>query len=348
MVFFTCNHCGESVKKPAVEKHYNTKCRGATVNVSCMDCLKDFYEKEYVAHTKCISELQKYSGKDYVHKEAKNSGAKKQESWMDIIRAILDSSDYKLSEQARSAFQRLQSVDNVPRKKAKFQNFVKNCMHMPMRLAEEVWNVLEKEQEKMKLAKQEENAAANAAKAEINSKQNGVKREATEDNENEEPAKKKSKKNKSEENEKHVELVNVTDDSEEPKNKKSKKQKAANVESAVLAETNGDSESGKKKSKKEKQEVEAVEMETHDTTIESNAETTDDFEWVAILEKIVKKNVEGITLEKLKKRVLKKYTAKIGSEDLTEKQVKKFEKKFGKNLKKSTTVQVVGELVTAC
>lgn len=29
MVFFTCNHCGESLKKPAVEKHYQWKsCRG--------------------------------------------------------------------------------------------------------------------------------------------------------------------------------------------------------------------------------------------------------------------------------------------------------------------------------
>lgn len=351
MVFFTCNHCGESVKKAAVEKHYNTKCRGATENVSCMDCLKDFHGKEYVAHTKCITELQKYSGKDYVHKESKNSGSKKQESWMDIIRAILDSNDYKLSEQARNAFQRLQSVDNVPRKKAKFQNFVKNCMHMPMRLAEDVWNVLEKEQEKMKLAKQQEKAAAAAAAANTQDdpQQNGVKRGVTEETENQEPAKKKSKKIKTQ-NGKVQEEESVSIESVEPKKKKSKKREIC-ADSAVAAESNGTNGPVKKKSKKQKnniQEVEITKMVANDTTLEANTKDSDDFEWSAVLNKIVQKNDDGIALEKLKKRVLKKYAAKIGTEELTEKQQKAFEKKFFKNLKKCTAVQVIGEVVKAC
>ncbi|XP_023178774.2 uncharacterized protein C16C10.8 [Drosophila hydei] len=164
MVFFTCNICGESVKKPAVEKHYQTKCRGKTKNVSCMDCLKDFYEEEYVAHIKCISEAQKYSNQNFVPKEPKNKNAQKQESWMDIIRAILDSSDYQLTPPLRSAFQRLQSVDNVPRKKAKFENFVGNCMRMPRQQATQVWDILEQELNKMKAAKQAELEAAKAAK----------------------------------------------------------------------------------------------------------------------------------------------------------------------------------------
>lgn len=348
MVFFTCNHCGESVKKPSVEKHYNTKCRGATKNVSCMDCLKDFRAEEYVAHTKCITEIQKYSGKDYVHKEAKNSGAKKQENWMDIIRAILDSNEYKLSEQARSAFERLQSLDNVPRKKAKFQNFAKNCMRMPVRLVAEVWNVLEKEQEKMKLAKQEENAAA-AAKKEDNPKQNGVKREATEETEREEPVKKKSKKNKKE-NGKTQEEEGVNVENVKTKKKKSKKLEI-DEETAVAAASNGTNESARKKSKKKKNnvhEAEIAEAVANDTALEANAETSDDFEWSVVLDKIVRKNDGGIALEKLKKRVLKKYAAKCGAEELTEKQQKKFEKKFSKNLKKCTAVQVIDEIVKAC
>lgn len=41
MVVFTCNHCGESLKKQAVEKHYQWKaCRNGGIFVSCMDCLK--------------------------------------------------------------------------------------------------------------------------------------------------------------------------------------------------------------------------------------------------------------------------------------------------------------------
>ncbi|XP_036331449.1 cell growth-regulating nucleolar protein [Rhagoletis pomonella] len=436
MVFFTCNHCGESVKKPAVEKHYNTKCRGATKNVSCMDCLKDFHAEEYVAHTKCITEAQKYSGKDYVHKEPKNSGAKKQESWMDIIRAILDSDDYKLSEHARSAFQRLQSVDNVPRKKAKFQNFVKNCMKMPMRLAEEVWSVLEKEQEKMKSTKQQENVTP----VEDRPYQNGVKRDTSIENGHVETAKKNSKKDKKTKNNEGEVVDDAASECAEQAKKKSKKNKANEAEVATLGDINGNEQPPKKKSKKAKTETEELiigALETNedggdapkeigqeetakkkskknkkanktevvnnlaneyakpakkknkanasealtvadintkdappkkklkkaeskteevipaddlntDTTLGANGDGGDAFEWSAVIDKIARKNAEGITVEKLKKHVLKKYVSKLGVEELTEKQQKKFEKKFGKNLKKSSCLQLEGETVKAC
>lgn len=42
MVFFTCTHCGESLKKSKVEKHYQTVCSRNPVAVTCMDCCKDF------------------------------------------------------------------------------------------------------------------------------------------------------------------------------------------------------------------------------------------------------------------------------------------------------------------
>lgn len=82
MVFFTCNHCGESLKKAAVEKHYSFKSckqphslvfftayksklltklfhslhlgRNAPIFLTCVDCLKDFKEEEYAAHTKVL------------------------------------------------------------------------------------------------------------------------------------------------------------------------------------------------------------------------------------------------------------------------------------------------------
>lgn len=41
MVFFTCNGCGESLKKAQVDKHVNM-CRGCQV-LSCIDCGKDFW-----------------------------------------------------------------------------------------------------------------------------------------------------------------------------------------------------------------------------------------------------------------------------------------------------------------
>lgn len=202
MVFFTCNNCGESVKKPGVEKHYNTKCRNNPKNVSCMDCQKDFHGEEYVAHTKCITELEKYSGKNFVAKVNKNSGEKKQETWMDIVRSILESSEYQLSAQTRNIFQRLQSFDNVPRKKAKFENFVANCMRIPVKQAQPVWEVLEKELENMKKQKQQEMAAAKAAIEETKKakeiQQNGLKRKPEEDNKEEEEEKVEKKKKKKE------------------------------------------------------------------------------------------------------------------------------------------------------
>lgn len=166
MVFFTCNICGESIKKPAVEKHYQTRCRGNDKSVSCMDCLKDFYGEEYAGHTKCISEAQKYASQaqGFVAKEPRNKNAQKQDSWMDSIRAILDSSEYQLTPALRNAFQKLQSVDNVPRKKAKFENFVGNCMRLPRHQATEVWDILEKELNKLKVAKQAELARIKAEK----------------------------------------------------------------------------------------------------------------------------------------------------------------------------------------
>nr|CAL26406.1 CG12909 [Drosophila melanogaster] len=277
MVFFTCNICGESVKKPAVEKHYQTRCRGKDKNVSCMDCLKDFYGEEYVAHIKCISEAQKYASQSqgFAAKEPRNKNAQKQESWMDIIRSILDSSEYNLTPAVRSAFQKLQSVDNVPRKKAKFENFVGNCMRMPRNQATQVWDILEKELNKMKEAKQAELARAKAEKiAEIQQKQKA-------EVEEEAPPKKKAK-------------VETTED-------------AADEETS-----NG---------------------------------VTSDFDWAAQLTKIVTKQADGIFLEKLRKKLLKKYAKHLSVEDLNEKQAKKFQKRFDKQLKLADSLEVEGEIV---
>ncbi len=39
---------------------------------------------EYRQHTKCISEEEKYSGKDYKPKPGANKGEAKQEKWTDV------------------------------------------------------------------------------------------------------------------------------------------------------------------------------------------------------------------------------------------------------------------------
>lgn len=50
MVTFTCNACGESVKKAKVQKHYEQQCRNCSV-LSCIDCGRDFAGDEYQSHT---------------------------------------------------------------------------------------------------------------------------------------------------------------------------------------------------------------------------------------------------------------------------------------------------------
>uniref|UniRef100_A0A803T329 Ly1 antibody reactive n=1 Tax=Anolis carolinensis TaxID=28377 RepID=A0A803T329_ANOCA len=82
MVVFTCNACGESVKKVQVEKHVNI-CRNCQC-LSCMDCGKDFWGDDYKCHVKCLSEDQKYGGKGFEAKTHK--GDVKQEFFCFLIK----------------------------------------------------------------------------------------------------------------------------------------------------------------------------------------------------------------------------------------------------------------------
>uniref|UniRef100_A0A3P9KJP5 Cell growth-regulating nucleolar protein n=1 Tax=Oryzias latipes TaxID=8090 RepID=A0A3P9KJP5_ORYLA len=137
MVFFTCNACGESLKKAQVDKHVNI-CRGCQV-LSCIDCGKDFWDDDYKNHTKCISEDQKYGGKGF---EAKaNKGDVKQQQWLQRIHEALNKSS--ISPKLRDVLRQVSAYDNVPRKKAKFQNWMKNSLKISnTSLHEEVWNII--------------------------------------------------------------------------------------------------------------------------------------------------------------------------------------------------------------
>lgn len=123
MVVFTCGHCGESVQKPKVEKHYMTICRNRNPNLSCMDCFKDFLGQDYESHIKCITEEERYSGKGFVSKEKK--GEKKQNAWVEMLQSVLD----EQKSAPRNVLRIIETIskhNNTPRKKPKFINFVKN------------------------------------------------------------------------------------------------------------------------------------------------------------------------------------------------------------------------------
>lgn len=136
MVFFTCNACGESVKKAQVEKHV-AACQNCEC-LSCIDCGKDFWGDDYKNHVKCISEDQKYGGKGYEGKSHK--GDVKQQAWLQKINELMKRSN--ISPKVKELLQHISGFDNVPRKKAKFQNWMKNSLKVHSEsLLDQVWNL---------------------------------------------------------------------------------------------------------------------------------------------------------------------------------------------------------------
>ncbi|XP_044581583.1 uncharacterized protein C16C10.8 [Cotesia glomerata] len=142
MVVFACNNCGESLQKPRVAKHYQFQCR-KRISLSCVDCFKDFLDDEYIAHTKCITEAERYGGKNFVAKTSANKGERKQQEWIKIINNVLATSN--LTKDETSFLKSISKHENVPRKKGKFLNFVKNAMGYRVNLntVESCWSKIE-------------------------------------------------------------------------------------------------------------------------------------------------------------------------------------------------------------
>jgi len=143
MVYFTCNGCGESMKKNQVDKHV-MRCRRCEV-LSCMDCQKDFPGDSYKAHTSCISEAEKYSAKGWQPKANANKGAKKQAVWMERLEALKEKLGDSLDSDVKLVLDAIQGYDNVPRKRAKFINFCKNVLSRRFAPAsiEKTWDLFE-------------------------------------------------------------------------------------------------------------------------------------------------------------------------------------------------------------
>lgn len=332
MVFFTCNHCGESLKKPAVEKHYQWKsCRGAPPFLTCVDCLKDFRGEEFKAHTKCITEDEKYSAKGFVAKPERNKGAQKQESWTEIIQNQLTQRK-DLDGHTRNILERVSNQTNVPRKKDRFINFVKNSMRISPNSALAIWSIVEKALEEFKV-KEDEIKAEAAAKRKIDEEARAAAKaaEAAVD----EPPKKKSKKEKKSK----LSAVEATDETTVKTKKKDKQINEISSTTEEIADENTPAVTNgraKKQSKKRKA------SEINETNNEDNAaEVPGGFEWKKAITEVLQAKPK-MKLEKLKAKVLKQYAARNDATVLTEKD----DKKFAKHLQKlSKFVTVNGESV---
>ncbi|GIY23251.1 cell growth-regulating nucleolar protein [Caerostris extrusa] len=145
MVFFTCNACGQSVKKNQVENH-TYQCRDCQ-SVSCMDCNKEFWGNEYKEHIKCISESEKYGPKDFKPKESSNKGELKQALWIQHINSTLETK--KISGPLSGLLQQITQYTNIPRKKAKFENFLVNSLKIRNpKLISDAWEIFDQGKKK--------------------------------------------------------------------------------------------------------------------------------------------------------------------------------------------------------
>ncbi|KAG7462099.1 hypothetical protein MATL_G00199060 [Megalops atlanticus] len=231
MVFFTCNACGESLKKAQVEKHVNI-CRGCEV-LSCIDCGKDFWGNDYKNHVKCISEDQKYGGKGYEAKS--NKGDVKQQQWIQRIHEAMNKPG--ISPKLKDVLNQVSSYDNVPRKKAKFQNWMKNSLKIyNTTLYDQVWDIFSEATSTGSSTTQQSapnQPAESQTEKTLNSQaqQNGseevppTEKKKNKQERKEERQKKKSKKKKGEENSMEEEPQQQYEDNTVEKQKKKKRKK---------------------------------------------------------------------------------------------------------------------------
>ncbi|XP_013773189.1 cell growth-regulating nucleolar protein-like [Limulus polyphemus] len=366
MVFFTCNACGQAVKKNQVEKHYQTQCRNCTV-LSCIDCGKDFWGDNYKTHTKCITEDQKYGGKDYKPKPNAYKGEAKQDMWIQHIQQTIATTN--VSPGLSDLLEQLIGFSNIPRKKIKFENFLKNSVRVKdKRLIPKAWEIFSKAHEKQV---EEKSKSGKEVVSQENSQEKEASKGSTDEN---------RKKCQSETEKKVTSITEPTHSSSENhrKKKKSKKIKQRdedenqmqkkmfteevenfNISGSQQAEK--EDKDKKKKNKKRKyedkddkdQEVpqrkkkmfsEINQENSNNEEIKGEQNGIDDsqnagkkkFKWEKVIKEILKQAPDNeLSIKKLRKKVLAEYEACGGeNKPLSDNEVRaKFEKKISHNPK---------------
>ncbi|XP_025752554.1 cell growth-regulating nucleolar protein isoform X2 [Manacus vitellinus] len=344
MVVFTCNACGEAVKKAQVEKHVNI-CRNCQC-LSCMDCGKDFWGDDYKEHVKCISEDQKYGGKGF---EAKtNKGDAKQQEWIQKIHEVMKKPN--ISPKVRNILEQMRAFDNIPRKKVKFQNWIKNSLRITdSTLQDQVWDVfseatrkISNEKEQDTPQRKEEHQSAETEEKTV-AEENGITDDKVEKKKNKRERKEERQKNKKKEK-KDLKLENQ---SEVKKSKKSKKGKES-VENEF--ETNGNGhqsevEEETKVKKRKHKHVEAPE-EPPIKTKKTKTENTNDnkesvgtnkgkFNWSGTIKAVLRQAPDNeISIKRLRKKVIAQFYAVAAEQYKSEEEILvTFNKKVNNNPK---------------
>ncbi|XP_012223443.1 cell growth-regulating nucleolar protein [Linepithema humile] len=330
MVVFTCSHCGDTLQKPKVDKHYQFKCRN-TPFLTCVDCLKDFRGEEYVAHTKCITEAERYSGKDYVPKPSANKGERKQQEWIGVVNNLLNGPT-DLSNAERNFLNSLSKYENIPRKKPKFLNFIRNAMgnRVNTNVLENVWNKMEnahkqnqqsvsRERDVQTVQTREENNANDRTSNQNMDSNNLLDTENIIENQNNENIYKENNSAECQNGNNEAHEINGNDTCEKRTKSKKRSLKSKNVQ---ITEEN-----------------EPVAKISKTSSLEVNANDSESavFDWKNIILTIVQNKGE-VSLKKLQSKIIKKYTNHICNlsdiSKLTDEEHEKAIAKFNKALKK--------------
>ncbi|XP_071350344.1 cell growth-regulating nucleolar protein isoform X2 [Trachinotus anak] len=336
MVFFTCNACGESLKKAQVDKHVGM-CRGCQV-LSCIDCGKDFWGDDYKNHNKCISEDQKYGGKGY---EAKaNKGDVKQQQWIQRIHEAMNKPG--VSAKLKDVLTQVSTYDNVPRKRAKFQNWMRNSLKIAnTSLHDEVWDILAAADNAPEVPQQAKKDGQTVAEVKVdtngNEKQNG------------QPKVEKKKLNKQERKEarqqkngkaaKGAEKTVTQEPDEEQTGKKKKKdrKRKRSCEEDGDEEQNGHSVENETSSKKTKTDETADAADIHmSEETEDQTASKGKFNWKGNIKAVLRDSPDQeLPIKKLRKKVLAAYYSFTGDGNFkTEEEVLAlFNKKINNNPK---------------
>ncbi|XP_039607415.1 cell growth-regulating nucleolar protein [Polypterus senegalus] len=368
MVFFTCNACGESLKKAQVEKHLNI-CRKCEC-LSCIDCGKDFWGNDYLNHLKCMSENEKYGGKGYEAKSSK--GDVKQQQWIQKIHEAMNKPG--VNPKVAEILKQISSYDNVPRKKAKFQNWMKNSLRIHnTALHDQVWEIFSacsvpnsKEdnpslpQESLNqnetlikdnvAASDEKKKSKRERKEERKNKSKKEKKHLKLDNKKGNEDRKSTKKDKIEDSDSQSEGEDISK-RENGELKKKKKQHATEDFEEIDVVNENEHESSFSNGKRRKRKLECSEentkvkqLKTEPEDVEFENENKGKFNWKGTIKAVLRSAPEdGIPLKKLKKKVLAQYYAVTGEHNhKTEEELNSL---FNKKIKSNPKFRLLKEKV---
>ncbi|XP_009445566.2 cell growth-regulating nucleolar protein isoform X2 [Pan troglodytes] len=329
MVFFTCNACGESVKKIQVEKHVSV-CRNCEC-LSCIDCGKDFWGDDYKNHVKCISEDQKYGGKGYEGKTHK--GDIKQQAWIqNWMKNSLKVHNESILDQVWNIFSEASNSEPV-----------------------------NKEQDQQPLHPVANPHAEISTKVPASKVKDAMEQQGEVKKNKRERKEERQKKRKREK--KEVKLENHQENSRNPKPKKREKGQEADLEAGGEEVPEADGSAGKRSKKKQQHKDSASEEEAHvdagrrkrrHSEVETDSkkkkmklpehpeggEPEDDeapakgkFNWKGTIKAILKQAPDNeITIKKLRKKVLAQYYTVTDEHHRSEEELLViFNKKISKN-----------------